>query len=102
MPVDYKINSEKDEVSISISGQFDYDMHMDFKKLLDAAQVKNHKKYVIDMGAVEDMDSSALGMLLLLRENAGGDEAHIEITKLRPDIREILAVANFDKLFRIN
>ena len=48
------------------------------------------------------MDSSALGMLLLLRERAGGDRAAIEITHCSPEIRKIFAVSNFDRLFKID
>ena len=47
------------------------------------------------------MDSSALGMLLLLREHAGGDNAKIEVVGCKPEIKKILAIANFQKLFDI-
>ena len=48
------------------------------------------------------MDSSALGMLLLLRDHAGGDNADIALMNISPDVRKILAISNFDKLFKIS
>jgi len=48
------------------------------------------------------MDSSALGMLLLLRDHAGGEESEVQVINTNSDVRKILAISNFDKLFDIN
>jgi anti-anti-sigma regulatory factor len=47
------------------------------------------------------MDSSSMGMLLQLREYASDAEP---VTLLKPNdvVREILQIANFDKLFTIS
>ena len=60
----------------------------------------NGVAYVVDLSNTEYLDSSALGMLLLLREHAGGENANIEITQASADVRKILDVANFSKLFK--
>jgi anti-anti-sigma regulatory factor len=39
---------------------------------------------------------------LLLREHAGGDESDIRVVNSSPDVRKILGISNFDKLFDIN
>jgi len=88
------------EVTIVIAGRFDFSMNTDFRKILSDPD-STAGKYVIDMGAVEDIDSSALGMLLLLREKAGGDNANIVISRCRPDIIEMLKMANFQTMFKI-
>ncbi|MCB1654339.1 MAG: STAS domain-containing protein, partial [Pseudomonadales bacterium] len=46
-------------------------------------------------------DSSALGMLLLLRDHAGGDNAEIRVINSNPDVLKIFNISNFDKLFDI-
>jgi anti-anti-sigma factor len=51
------------------------------------------------LGEVASMDSSALGMLLLLREHAGADRAEIRIVNADSGLRGTLRVAGFDKLF---
>ena len=48
------------------------------------------------------MDSSALGMLLLLRDHAGGDTAEVQVVNSNSDVRKILGISNFDKLFDIS
>jgi anti-anti-sigma factor len=57
---------------------------------------------VIDLGDVDSMDSSALGMLLLLREHAGGDRSEIRIVNANTALRGTLRVAGFDKLFTLH
>jgi len=94
-------NGDNSEVSIVISGRFDFSMNNEFRKILADSSGAN-ERYLIDMGAVDDLDSSALGMLLLLREKAGGDSADIKIQKCRPDIVEMLKMANFQTMFDIS
>lgn len=86
-------------VTISVSGRFDYFQHVAFR----AAHRPRHpgpKGYVIDLDGVSYMDSSALGMLLVLRDQAG-EGVSITLARPRPAVRKLLEIANFQKLFRI-
>lgn len=47
------------------------------------------------------LDSSALGMLLLLRDHAGGENAEITLTNANADVRKILAISNFEQIFDV-
>ena len=101
MGINVSKNGDTNVVDVVISGRFDFSMNNDFRKILSDTSV-SEGQYRIDMGAVEDLDSSALGMLLLLREKAGGDTANIKIQKCRPDIIEMLKMANFQTMFDIS
>ena len=48
------------------------------------------------------MDSSALGMLLQLKEHAGGAKSAVHIRNAKPAIKDILSVANFHQLMTID
>ena len=54
----------------------------------------------IDLKDVTYMDSSALGMLLVLRKGARNRD--VSITGASESVRRILSIANFDKLFNID
>ena len=41
-------------------------------------------------------------MLLLLRDYVGGDESDVRLVNCNSDVRKILAISNFDKLFDIS
>ena len=87
-------------VTIGVSGRFSFDDHTDFRRAYEGGDVKN--AYIIDMRAAEYMDSAALGMLLILREQVGGDQADIAITNSPREVRDILSIAGFERLFTIS
>lgn len=101
MTVKFSAGADGKEAVMSIAGRFDFGVHEEFRAALEKIRDGGFTKITIDLGAVEDMDSAALGMLLLLRDNVGGDKANIQIVRSRPEIREMLTMANFSKLFRI-
>ena len=89
--------------SISIKGRFNFEMHSQLRAAYkeDASGTNKVRRFVIDLAGTEYMDSSALGMLLLLREETGANNADIEITNARLEIRKILETANFQRLFKV-
>ena len=101
MSIDVRTDESRNETTIVISGRFDFSMNSEFRKVLSNSEGAG-MKYQIDMGAVEDIDSSALGMLLLLRDKAGGESSNIKISRCRPDIIEMLKMANFQTMFDIS
>lgn len=87
-------------VVIRIPRRFDFSVHKDFRDAYrDTAGTGI--SYRIDLSETEYMDSSALGMLLLLREHAGGDDADITLVQPSEAVRKVLEIANFDRLFSI-
>lgn len=88
------------ELVISIKGRFDFSTHQDFRNAYERAPASLHA-YVVDLRDATYLDSSALGMLLLLRDHAGGDGSNIRIINCNPDVKKILAISNFEQLFNI-
>lgn len=98
MPITSTIN--ENIVTIRIEGRFDFSCHKEFRDAYrDIASDGN--SFVIDLSATEYVDSSALGMLLLLREHAGSDQSKVTLKGCRSEVKDILIVSNFDKLFTI-
>lgn len=99
MGVDARI--EGGVLSIKINGRFDFGVHNDFReatKLLDGGV----KLIEVDLAGTDYMDSSALGMLLVLRDKMAGDKSAIRIKNARDEVKKILEIANFDKLFTLS
>ena len=88
------------ELIIKIAGRFDFSSHQDFRKTYESLDEKV-KNYIIDFSETSYLDSSALGMLLLLRDYAGGESDNIKITNCCDDVRKILTISNFEQLFTI-
>ncbi len=88
------------EVTLHISGRFDFSLHQSF---MDAYQSypQGEKKFVVDLAETEYMDSSAMGMLLQLREHASKEQGNISLINANESVGKILQIANFDKLFDV-
>ena len=85
---------------IKIQGRFDFSSHQEFRDAYESND-GNVSAYQIDMSETTYLDSSALGMLLLLRDFAGGDNARIAILNCNHDVKKILTISNFEQLFSI-
>ena len=99
MSVSSNLSSDGGTVTISVRGRFDFSTHQDFLKVYKE-HPKGEKHFVVDLKQAEYMDSSAMGMLLQLRDYSDKGGA-VSLVNSNDGIREILRIANFDKLFEI-
>jgi len=102
MAVNIEYNETSKEVRVVVTDKFDLSLHKAFGEVINSAKTRGSCKYIIDMGGVNYMDSSALGMLLLLRDSVGRDSSNIDIVKCQASVKDIFSIANFSKLFNIS
>ena len=88
-------------LTINIEGCFDFNAHQDFRESYEKTD-SEPDEYRVDMKETTYLDSSALGMLLLLRDHAGGEGSNIKIVNCNPDVKRILTISNFEQLFSID
>ncbi len=89
------------KLTIRVDGRFDFSIHQDFRAAYENAG-DAVSSYEIDMRTTSYLDSSALGMLLLLRDYAGGDNSNVSIVNTSPDVKKILTISNFEQLFSVS
>lgn len=100
MPIDTRRSDDGQTLTIRVEGRFDFSTHQAFRDAYEHSDASTCR-YVVDLSETTYLDSSALGMLLLLRDHAGGDDASISIENCNNDVRRILAISNFEQLFSI-
>jgi len=100
MAVTSRLNNDGTELTINIEGRFDFSQHQVFRSTIEG-NGERVRTFVVDLGRSEYMDSAALGMLLLLLDKAGGNRERVKIVNANKDVRKILEIANFDKLFTL-
>jgi HptB-dependent secretion and biofilm anti anti-sigma factor len=88
-------------MQLAIVGRFDSQLRHDFMRLQTPLRGRC-EALVVDLARTNYMDSTALGMLLMLRESLGGDSADITLRNCGPEIAKILQIANFQTLFAID
>ncbi|MFO1390219.1 STAS domain-containing protein [Cellvibrio sp.] len=86
--------------SLRLPASFDYSYHRQFSeqytRLLENGTCK---EILLDFSQVEYLDSSALGMMVLLQKRAAAQQIKVRVKGARGATDEILKMANMQKMF---
>lgn len=96
------VSVNEGRVVIRLQGRFDFNAHRDFREAVDSALASPGSVITVDFTGVEYLDSSALGMLLMMRDRARSATREVTLTGCRNAVKQILDIANFGKLFTID
>jgi anti-anti-sigma factor len=97
------VEKKGETARLILNGRFDFSSHREFRNACDEAlQAPEIKEIEADFSRVDYLDSSALGMLLLLRERAHNANLTVALTNCTGLVQQVLDVANFQRLFAIN
>jgi anti-anti-sigma factor len=93
------IAQQGQEVVISISGRFDFNILQNLRAAYSdyAGSTLN---FSLDLAQTEYIDSSALGMLLNMKNYLGAEDGGIEIKNCQPNLMKIFTIAHFNKKFK--
>jgi anti-anti-sigma factor len=96
-------SSGRDVEVLRLSGRFDANSTREFKTLYEPL-LQDRQVHIIEvnLGAIEYIDSSALGMLLLLRDRALRAAKKVVLSNCRGTILDVLEVANFNAIFELS
>lgn len=85
-----------------LSGRFDFTTRNQVMAQLEQA-IERAAEFEIslDLGQVNYIDSSALGMLLVLRDKAKRLDKSVALLNAHGQVREVLGTAQFDRLFPV-
>lgn len=97
------VQKDADKAIVKLVGRFDFNTHRDFRGAYEPLIVDAEVRSVsVDFSGVDYLDSSALGMLLMLRDKLGGANKEVALTGVRGNVKQVLDIANFSKLFQIS
>lgn len=87
---------------LRLSGRFEFSAHREFRETADyLLRQEGIDEVVVDLIDLDYVDSSALGMLLMLRERTREAKLGLVLAKPRGMVRQALDIAHFEKLFDI-
>jgi HptB-dependent secretion and biofilm anti anti-sigma factor len=90
----------QDSNVIYLPSRFDYDYHKQFStaysSIVDDTTIK---EIILDFSRVEYLDSSALGMMVMFHKKAAATSKVAKIRGARGVTKEILSMANMQKIF---
>ncbi|PCI63493.1 MAG: anti-anti-sigma factor [Gammaproteobacteria bacterium] len=100
MSINQLISEDNKQVTISIDNNFDFSLHQHFRDSYSSCDLKN-TTFFLNLSKTEYMDSSALGMILLLKDHADNIGGKVIIQKPNKSVNKILEIAQFHRLVTI-
>ena len=97
--VTHQLSSDGSTVTLRIAGRFDFSLHDSFRRAYRNTW-RFGIRYVLDLRATTCVDSSALGMLLLMREYIGSSSEPVRILGCSKEIEKAFLRARFEQFFR--
>ncbi len=97
----YEITDDSDGPTLLLRDQLTFDDREVFETVIDKLLARKRRQVAVDLSALDYMDSAGLGMLLTLRDRAERAGADVVLRRPRSEVRELLELACFGTLFRI-
>lgn len=93
------VEQQGNQVTVTIQGRFDFNILQDFREAY-SSMAGSDFDFTVDLAQTEYIDSSALGMLLNMKNHLGRDDCAISIRNCQPNLMKIFSIAHFDKKFK--
>jgi len=100
MTVKKVIAENSRNVSITIEGRFDFSLHQQFRETYSSCN-DSGTQFLLELSKATYMDSSALGMILLLKDHAEKIGGNVLINRPSEEVNKILEIAQFHRLMTI-
>ncbi|MDG1751683.1 MAG: STAS domain-containing protein [Thalassotalea sp.] len=88
------------KITIVIQDRFDFSIHQHFRDAYCDCN-ESGSEIIIDLSQTTYMDSSALGMILLLKDHVDKISGKMKIFKPNEAVNKILEIAQFHRLMTI-
>ncbi len=96
------IHKDDSTARIVLSGRFDFNSHRLFNDTTDTLlREPDVSELEVDFDEVKYIDSSAMGMLLLLKERAKSAAKSITLLNCKGAVAQVFELSNFRRLFDI-
>jgi anti-anti-sigma factor len=92
---------EEDDTRVTMSGEFTFNDHTAFKAIATRLFEKKGRPIVIDLARLEFIDSAGLGMLLIVRDEAGKADRTLILRGPNGQVKRMFDVTKFDTLFTV-
>ncbi|MBI5121151.1 MAG: STAS domain-containing protein [Rhodospirillales bacterium] len=97
--MEHSVRPISDGKEVVLTGRLTFADHNGFRSIIAMFQEPGSRRFVLDLSAVEFIDSAALGMVLLARDTAISKGISLILKGAKGQVRRIMEVAKFNKLF---
>lgn len=97
----YQLDQQNDAYVVRLSGDFTFSDNGRFRNLLMSLREVKARSLMLVMDKLSFIDSAALGMLLLLHDEATRQQMKVTMSGVNGQIKKMLQLSNFDEIFDI-
>lgn len=97
-----KKSINKDICTFNLSGKFTFSDNPTFRTIIESIKSGESSNYVFDLSGLEFVDSAALGMFLVAREEAKKKGVNLTLSGAVGHVKNMFQLSNFSSLFNIN
>ncbi len=100
--MDFVKHIENETCSIILNGRFTFSDNPKFRKILDDFKGGAVRNLVFDFSKVEFVDSAALGMLLIAKDEAEKGNIGLVLRGANGQVEKMFKVSKFDTIFKLS
>lgn len=99
--MDYGIDVKEQEAVVQLKGRLTFNDHAKLRALIREMLQNKAKRQVLDLSALEFVDSAGIGMLLIAREEMANVDKHLVLRAAAGQVKRVLTVAQLNKIVAI-
>ncbi len=99
--MDYGIDVKDQEAVVRLRGRLTFNDHAKLRALIREMLQNKAKRQILDLSALEFVDSAGIGMLLIAREEMANADKHLVLRAATGQVKRVLTVAQLNKIVTI-
>ncbi|KAA0677512.1 STAS domain-containing protein [Roseomonas genomospecies 6] len=98
--MNFQVRRSPETIEVLLSGRLEFTDHDSLPDIVDLLN-GDARRFILDMEALDFIDSAGLGMLLILQEEAEQRNIKMIVRKLRGDVRRSFDLARIGEIVTI-
>ncbi len=99
--MDYRIDLSDQQCEIFFNGRLTFNDHAKMRMLIKEAIAEPSKQIVFDLGELQFIDSAAVGMFLIAREEFEGRQKKLTLRNATGQVKRVITVSQLSKLITV-
>ena len=99
--MDYGIDVKEQEAVVRLRGRLTFNDHAKLRALIREMLQNKAKRQILDLSALEFVDSAGIGMLLIAREEMANADKQLVLRAATGQVKRVLTVAQLNKIVTI-
>lgn len=99
--MDYGIESKDQDTVVRLRGRLTFNDHAKLRGLIREMLQLSGRRHILDLSALEFVDSAGIGMLLIAREELANVDKTLVLRSAQGQVKRVLTVAQLSKIVAI-